>query len=409
MDGAPLLTPPDADLGIRVARIDRFDAFQRLRDDWQALEARDPEGTVFLSWDWLAQGFRENPGQWMVIAIFAADRLIATFPLRTKVRWSKSRAEFQTELAAGGLFLWSEYTGFLCDPDWEDVAMTVFAEALQDLPWHDLTLRYEASARRADLFLRAFPEDTFRTGFRDYHINKGQTNNLLCPYVDLPDDYETWLGEGPGKNTRQKIRRFTRRYLDSGTLRVEQSKGAMLKSDLAATLKLWMRKWAPVKGPETAKRVAGNYMKILAAADRQGLLYLPVLRDGGRVIGGLGHILDPLHKRVHFILAGRDETVSGNHVGLLLHSQSIRWSIAQGYNVYDFCHGNEPYKYSFGSVDREVRYFSVRRRSGARHSMLDPLNNAQALARVLGFIENGRRQEAALGCRQVLGQLQAEL
>ncbi|MEY8839390.1 GNAT family N-acetyltransferase, partial [Cribrihabitans sp. XS_ASV171] len=220
-----------ADLSLRVARIDRFDAFERLRPDWKSLEARDPEGTVFLSWDWLAQGFRDNPDRWMVLAIFAGETLVAVFPLRARVRWSGSRAEFQTELAAGGLFLWSEYTGFLCDPDWEETAMTIFAEALQELPWYDLTLRYEASQRRAALFMRAFPEEAFRVGFRDYMINRGQTDNLLCPYVDLPDDYETWLSQGPGKNTRQKIRRFTRRYLDSGDLRFNLSSGAQLKPD----------------------------------------------------------------------------------------------------------------------------------------------------------------------------------
>jgi len=47
----------------------------------------------------------------------------------------------------------------------------------------------------------------------------------------------------------------------------------------------------------------------------------------------------------NFIVAGRDESVTGNYIGPLLHAQSVRWGIENGYVSYDLCHGDEPHKF----------------------------------------------------------------
>lgn len=406
MDGGTEISTAIAQDSLRVELIDTLGGFQALKNRWRALEGRDPEGTVFLSWDWLAQAFERATGRWRVVAVFHGARLVAAMPLKYRVHWSRTREEFQTEIEAGGRLLYSEYTGFLCEPTYEDSALKVMAGQLQAMPWIRLSIRYEVSESRAARFMAAFPEDRFRTRSKTYHINRGETDNLACPQVNLPEDYETYLTQGPSKNTRQKIRRFTRKYLENGDFQITHSSGRRLKEDMSALLRLWMLKWAPVKGNAVARQVAGNYLRVLSAAERLGLLYLPVLRQGDRVIGALGHVLDPRFKRVHFILAGRDETVTGNFVGLLLHSQSIRWAIENGYSVYDFCHGNEPYKYSFGAQDIRANYFSIRPLSLPEgQGALDTLGHKEALARVLGFLEAGKTEQAARGCRQLVRQM----
>ena len=152
--------------------------------------------------------------------------------------------------------------------------------------------------------------------------------------------------------------------------------------------------------------MASNYRRILENAQQLGLLYMPVLWQGRTTLGALGHILDPQMKRVHFIVAGRNEASSVPNIGLLLHTHAIRWAIEQGYETYDFCHGDEGYKYNFGARDKHVNYISIRPREPlSPGAAFDPINRADAMHRLVGFIDTGRAQDSALAARQLLSVL----
>lgn len=399
----------DPDSGqVSLAAVDGVGDLEALRRDWQALERRDPEASLFLTWDWLASAFARHPGRWKVLTARTPDgTLVGILPLKYRVHWSKTQAAFQSEIEAGGRLIWSEYTGFLCDPAQQDAVLRGFARRLQDMPWSSLSLRYVASKARADMFLTGFPPDRFRTGFRDYRISGGKTDNLVCPQVALPGDFDTYLS-GLSANTRQKIRRFTRRFLDSGEMRVTRMTPETLERDLGHLLRFWLAKWAPQKGAATARRVAGNYADVLRAAARLDALDLPVLWQGDRPLAALGHVLDRRAGRVHFIVAGRDEQAPIGNAGLLLHADSIRWAIGRGFGVYDFCHGDEPYKFSFGAEPVRVHYLAVRRRGiTADQPLLDPMSAPEALERVAGFAEAGRLAEASAGSRQIAALLRS--
>jgi len=392
--------------GLTLEIVDTEAGLAALRPAWEALEQRDLEGTVFLSWAWLAEAFHANPSRWRVFAVYRtghSNDCVCIFPIKYRVHWSKTRQEFQSEIEAGGRLIWSEYTGFLCDSDWQGPAIDLIAEKLRQMPWSRLSLRYEATGHRAERFMAAFPSDSYSAHWKEYRISKGQTNNLACPQVALPKDYETYLTTCLSTNTRQKFRRFTRRQIDSGDLHVTHANADSFGQDLTALLEFWCAKWAFSKGSDTATRVASNYRQILETAQRQGLLYMPVLWQGDTALGALGHILDPRMKRVHFIVAGRDEASLVPNIGLLLHSHAIRWAIDQGYETYDFCHGDEAYKYSFGARDKHVSYFSIRPLSqGAPGAAFDPISHTDAMRRLIGFIDAARTQDSAHAARQLL-------
>jgi len=401
-DNADLFLPAATDaIGVEV--IGSWPEFEVLREPWQALERRDPQGSVFLSWHWLAEAFRTHPGRWRVILAYRGGRLLGALPLKSRVHWSSTKSVFETEYEAGGRLIWSEYTGILCDPDWENAAIARIAQRAQSLPWARLSLRYLAPRARGETFLRAFPDDRFSADWRGYRINGGETDNLLCPQVPLPHSHAAYLNGLSSKNTRQKIRRFTRRHLDSGELRISEADTARgMQRDLDNLLQFWVANWSGQKGRARAERAAGNYREVLGVARRLGLLFLPVMWRGDRPLGGLAHIVDPWLGRVHFIVAGRDSTAAEPYIGLLLHSESIRWAIEKGYDLYDFGHGNEPYKYSFGATDREVGYLSLRRRSAdSATPRFDPLCTAQALRRTRAMIEDGQTERAAAACAQL--------
>ena len=395
--------PPAAAARMDLDVIRDWAEFEVLKDPWQALERRDPGGSIFLSWEWLAQAFRAHPGRWLVVVAHRGDRILGLLPLKTRLHWSTSQNRFETEIEAGGRLIWSEYTGLLCDPEAEQEVIAAMARRVQMLPWARLSLRYVDPPARAEAFLNAFPRDRFSAKWRDYRINGGETDNLICPRVELPDSHEDWLSGLPSKNMRQKIRRFTRRYLDSGELRIETAGTAGESArDLDHLLRFWLEKWAGPKGRGTAERVAANYREVLGTAQRLGLLHLPVLWQGDSPLGALGHVLDPSTGRVNFIVAGRDTTADAAQIGVLLHAESIRWAIDNGYHSYDFCHGDEAYKFTYGAEGHRVGYLSVRRRGAdATAPRFDRFNAAEALSRMQTMIEAGQGERAVAACRQL--------
>ena len=394
---------------LSVDVISRWEEFAMLRPHWQALAARDPEAGLFLGWDWLAEGFAAHPGRWRVLIVHRGARLVAALPLKSRLHWSRSAAEFQTEYEAGGRLIWSEYTGLICDPAEEAAAIALIGRRLRAMPWMRLSLRYVESEDRARRLLAQFPPEGYSGRLADYRINGGRTDNLICPRVPLPADFDSYLAALPSRNMRAKIRRFRRRDLDSGALRLSQADATDPRADIDRVLALWRAKWAPQKGAETARRVAGNYRDMLLAAHRTGTLYLPMLWRGDRLLGGLGHVIDRATGRAHFILAGRDETADEPGIGVLLHAESIRWAIGQGLRIYDFGHGDEAYKFGFGAEARRVSYLTLRRRSATPARLrLDPGARAAALARILAFIEAQDPARAAAGCRQLMALERAE-
>ena len=386
-----------------VDTIETWAEFRALKPDWQALETRDPQATVFLSWDWMAQAFRANPGRWRVVIVHSADRLICVLPLKYRVHWSSSARAFQSEIEAGGRLLWSEYTGFLCDPTFQAQALSLAAAQLRTLPWSRLSLRYEDTPDRAAMFLRAFPEAEYSARLSEYRINKGETDNLVCPRVPLAPTFDDYLAAIPSRGRRQKLRRAMRQLDGDGDLRITLTTPATFERDVAGLLRLWTAKWVPSKGQDVADRVAGNYREVLQAALRLGQLHMPVLWRGDRMLGALGHVRDPHRQRLCFIVGGRDEGAADQNIGLMLHGAAIRWAIGAGQRTYDFCHGDEAYKFTYGARPERVSYLTVRRRSGtAPAARFDPIGRPEAMRRLLGFIEAGDRDRAARACRQLL-------
>lgn len=398
-DGPEAHTPPS----IVVRLIDTADGLEALRPAWQALEARDPEATIFLTWGWMAQAFRAKPYRWSVLVAEDADRpgqLLGLLPLKYRTHWSRSREEFQTELEAGGRLLWSEYTGFLCHPEHEAVALKALTDHLAALPWTQLSMRYVAQERRCRMFTEALAARGFDVKYKNYLINKKTTDNLICPQVDLPEDFATYMSNQVSANRRQKYSRLKRDQLDSGAMRITHATGADFAAGLDVMIDLWKRRWQAQKGEKTTERVAGNYRDVMTAAHEIGAAFLPILWKGGQPIGALGHVVDRQAGVAHFIAGGRDPEVEEKGIGQLLHFHSIDWAIGEGLICYDFCHGNERYKYSYGAADTTVLYFEVKRPYDPAMAF-DFICAGEALRRMQDFLQKGKTDEAMKACAQL--------
>jgi CelD/BcsL family acetyltransferase involved in cellulose biosynthesis len=392
--------------GFRVDAVQSPDALAALVPDWRDLVARDPDSGLFLSPDWLVPAFRRHHGRWRVFALREAGPphvLRAVFPARYRLRWNPAHLRFETEIEGGGMLATSELTGFVCDPDHEARALAALGGHLAGLPWVRLSLRYEPTVRRCAMFAAGLPDGLAEAGFQPLRINGGATDNLRTPFVALPDNYEGWLAALPGSNMRQKLRRFWRRCIDSGEQHVTIADRDSLDRDIAILLGQWTARWAPEKGAERARRIARQYGEMLRAAQAIDALFLPVLWQGDRPLGALGSVVDRAAGRLHMVLSGRDEAADAPATGLLLHAASIRWAIGQGLRFYDFGHGDEAYKYTYGATDALVANWVATRAGTA--TPLDPLTLPEALRGIAAFADAGRAAEAAAAARAIAREL----
>jgi hypothetical protein len=398
-------SPVPGKILMRVGLIDTLGAFERLEQNWNRVQEVDPDAGYFLSWRWLAEVFRANPGRWRVLAAWPEDGpggYVAFLPLRLGLRWSRGRAEFGTELGAGGRLSWAQYTGFLCMPGWEEKALAALAAELKTLPWSYVSIKnWLVSDRRRELFLSAFEPDDYEASFEDRARAEGEVDNRVCPFVPLPNSYEDYLATRVSSNTRQKIRRFSRKLEQSADFRVTPTSSDLFEKHFDCLLELWLRKWAPARGQGSAERAVRKYREILRQSLACDAVFMPILWSGGTPLGGLVHIVDRHKGRMYFIVAGRDETASDPFIGLILHAYSIRWAIENKMKIYDLCHGNEAYKYSLGAIDKRIEHLLIRRRSRVEIGRLDPVNMADALDAMAGFLAAGRVDDAVSACRQL--------
>ena len=391
-----------------VERIESPADFAALAPAWDAVFDADPEAHFFLSREWIAQAFAVIGTNCCVLAVRSeegAGGYQAFLPLRVNAYLSKSQQVFCNELIMPGLVNWADFTGFLCRPEDEAGVIAALAMHLRAMPWALLAMKnLLVSEHRLALFLEAFGQAQFEILQRPRGPNRDGIDNDACPRVQLPASFEGFLAEKASPNTRQKLRRLLRTVEGDGQWRITESDTSTFPRDIEVLLTFWKQAWAAHKGDDI-ERLTRYYRSILRNAFEAGLMYMPVLWQGDRPVGVLGHFVDRRKRAMLFKVAGRDPDCTEISPGLVLHAWSIRHAIAQGMEAYDFLRGNEAYKYSFGATDRRLVNLTIRTRSRRNAAEgLDPSGMGEVLEQCLRYQQLGQPEKAEIGYRQVLQQ-----
>lgn len=389
---------------MRIERIDTFAEFQQREAAWNTVYQHDPEAQFFLSWKWLAGALESYPGEWMVLVARSADGTHLGFlPLRLKTVWSKSHQQLRNELHFAGRLFWADYGGILCLPEHEETVLGAFAEHLKQMYWSHLYLKgFRTSDRRFGLFMAPFADERFIIESLTSTINDGETDNLLCPYIDLPDTFAIYLTEKLSSNTRQRLRRFLRKLESSSEYKLTTTSAATQVRDVQILETLWSNMRSEQKGSDT-QRLATKYRMIIRRGLADETAHLLILWHGDTPLGVLASFVDWEKSRLLFFVSGRDEDFRELPVGMVLHACNIRWAIEHGIRTYDFLRGNEPYKYSLGAVDVRLQYPLLRTQSGTNlNGQLDPGCIDEALRLADDFARRNRAHRAVTICQQIL-------
>ena len=332
-------------------------ALQQLEADWRRVYAADPDAHFFLSWPWMSKRLERRPGWFMLVARATADaRPVGFFPFRDRTRRSSRKGSF-VELSMPGRGA-ADYTGFICEPELQGQVARAFADHLLELDWRELRLEcLRLSERRAGDFLGCFTAAQFDVRRESLMMESG-VDNAICPYADLPDDWDAYLAK-LSSNTRQRLRRLLR-AVDGSSVRITTTERDTLQRDTEILLRLWSQRWGQRKG-ERLQLILDSTREELSDAMDNGTLYMVVLWRGNTPIGVNSCMLDLDKREVLFQLAARDAGAEDLSPGLLLHAYSIRAAIERGFVRYDFLRGNEPYKFSFATAERRIESVVLRR------------------------------------------------
>jgi len=382
--------------------IDDFESLCALKGTWEAVYDADPEAQLFLSWMWMSKWLSDVVKQWIVLAARPEGGAhVAFFPLRVHTRLNKGGGLYnEIQVACQAT---ADYTGFICRPEHEDTAIPALGACLAAMKWGKLDLRYfSASDKRLNLFLDEFPGRDFKVKSPDTSPMGDGVDYGVSLYVDLPDSWETYLGEKLSAKTRQRVRNYLRKVESGDRFRITNADPATIERDLDILAGFWASKWGGQFGRSLAS-VQRTDRTMLRHCFDQGVLYMPVLWEGERPLGAVAILVDRQHKSFLFKLFGRDETFQNPSPGVILIAHAIRHAIDEGFGKCDFLQGNHAYKYAFGVDEFRLKHRIVMRKSV--RNMVDCLDSrwldwAFMLADQLG--KTGEADAAEKGFRQIL-------
>ncbi len=388
---------------MQIEKIDNFETFNKIRENWDSVYAADRQAQFFLSWIWLSGWLKVVHEPWFILAAKRdADdsSYVAFFPLKSLLTYQEGGG-FETEICMAGNSM-ADYTGLICLPGYEEEAVPAFAAYIQQqLAWSTFNLKSILETdTRMSLFLSSFSEDSFDLSqLCSQSVNVENPDLYLAPYVSLPDDWDEYLQNYVGVNTRQKIRRFLRQVESSDELSITYANSDNFDSYIEILLNFWESRWKKQKG-DTYETIMTYYRLILRHCFEHNCLYLSVLWKGDRPLGAIANFMDFPQKSMLFVITGRDRTFKNPPPGLILHADAIRYAIQNGFKVYDFLMGNEEYKYSFGAKDRHIQHIVAQ----YKHNGQQDVENIIPLALQLAIRDHrsNRLSKAEQGYYQIL-------
>lgn len=370
---------------------------------WDELYQADPHAHLYLSSDYVCAVAMRVAGNFRLLTAWSEDhRCVGLLPLMVTTQWSPSAGCMTQVLDMLGHVFDADYTGLLCDPEHEQEVCRAFAAEVSKMRFARIVLNYvSAPASRLAAFTGAFDPEMFETKANEHLINEGQTNNRICPYIDLPGSFADYLA-GLSANSRQKLRRLLRQLDSDAGLTIRKSRPETYTQDVTILSQLWYQKHVERKGEERAARLADMFKEVVMLGLASGLVYLAILWRDDKPIAAQANYVDRVKRHALFHVAGRDESVRDLSGGLLLQAHCIRWAIANGLKRYDFTIGDEPYKSSLGGVDREIFSAEVFTKSGRNVTgKLDDSCRDDVLQLIRRFAANGREADVRTAIEQV--------
>jgi CelD/BcsL family acetyltransferase involved in cellulose biosynthesis len=342
---------PPAAGPLQIESIRDAAGFHALRAEWDALLARSPADTPFLTWEWLYTWWRcfGEAHRLRLLTVRASGRLVAAAPLFAR-GWDPRRLRFFRRLS----WLGAPHPRGNVGSDYLDVLIEREAGAAADA----LAGALGAEARVLDL-----PQVLATHSATDGLVRRLggvgwsaiRTEAGVCPFVDLAG--HTWasylasLGAEHRYAVQRKLRRIHRDFdATFAPARTEDERREALDQAIALHELRFREKGASDAFHTAALRRFHEEFTRLALA--RGWLRLHLLRLGGRPAAALYGLR--YGRSFFFYQSGFDPAYARYGVGVVTMALSIEAAIAEGAEEYDLLHGDEEYKFHWANAVRPL-------------------------------------------------------
>ena len=325
---------------------------------WDALAGRDPQATVFQRARWLRRWEDVLAGQraMRTRTFHRGDDLVGVLvETRELLRLPSGPGEL-IRLAGGDEV--TDYLGPVCAPDDRaEVADAYIASLAADRGWDEVVLGGLAvDTGWSDLLVDA----ASRYGLVVTEV----ATEAVCPVVDLSGGMDGYTARLPGRMRQELVRKARKLARDAGEYTVhayapeESAEG--IEDFLAQVregddekaaffrrpeMERWFRALAEEYGPDGTLRVHRLDVGSIRAAMTVSLVDATAEQPDARRWGLYNSSFDP--------------TLAALAPGMVLVRDLIERAADEGCTTFDLLRGDEPYKYRFGAVDRELRTFTL--------------------------------------------------
>lgn len=354
-----------------------YNRFQELESEWEDLQNCSRSNGAALTWTWIniwLEHFGDTGELWLMEARDVDNnKLIGLAPLFKRTIKPKYGFPYrQIEFIGSSHF--HENLDFIINKNFEHRIIPKFMEVLliNQKDWDVLH------------FSSLINEDTFQT-LLSTHSDwiKDNESEMVSPYATLPSETEKWLGT-LSSNRRWKLRRY-RKSLDdefAGVWSLELiSTHEELDRVFEYLVKYHQLHWEKVGKPGAFHygQWKEYYRKLIHTFLDKGWLrmYCLYIERTPTAILFSYHYAGQAYNQI----SGLDQSISKTPLGHIVTQHSIETAIQEKLAEYHFMWGDEPYKYSFGAVNRTLLACEliVNRRVMFEKSLIIALRKAKRL------------------------------
>jgi CelD/BcsL family acetyltransferase involved in cellulose biosynthesis len=350
-----------------------------LATDWDRLAG----GVPFRSWTWQSawwrhyggapSGHRQKTRLYVLVVYSTAGVPVGIAPWY----WEHTSAKGRVLRFLGLGEIASDHLSVLCQPGMEDAVTGALADWLTDAnrPHVGAALADDSSAWDLLELTGADTQDARMTRLaealerRGYAIHRRPGVN--CWALELPNRWEDFLPELP-KTLRQHCRR-TDKWLSAGRATmhcVENLADLSMGQEILLDLHQRRRQSLGEPGCFASPQFTAFHQEVMPELLRQGRLCLSWVEIDGRPVA-TDYLLSG--EGVMYVYQGgmapEEKACSPGHLITML---MIRRAIEQGYRVFDFLRGDEPYKAQWHAQPRasvELRIVAPRASARLRHTL----------------------------------------
>lgn len=324
-----------------------------LRADWEALVDDDPDATIFHTPRYLAVwermlGDRAAP---QVRTVHRDGRLVGVVA-EAHERHGSPTGPTEILRFLGGTEV-TDYLGPVARPeDREDVTAAYVDALVDDLDWDELV----AGGLPADT---GWPDAVLRHAARVGFEVVESTEEDVCPRVDLTGGYDAYLDRLPSKQ-RHELRRKARKLArDAGELRMVEVPADDIVERLDDFFAMAAENESAKAGFFRKEPMREFFRELAREFAAEGVFRLHLLYVGGQPGAATISLVHGTEWGLYN--SAFDSALRMLAPGMVQVGQLIETAANEGRTVFDLLRGDEPYKYRFGAVDRELRRLTLAR------------------------------------------------